>query len=77
MTEWLKVADCKSVRIFLRRFESYFLQRQEKPDYYAMVIMELSKTFLKQEKQDLNPQPMVLETIILPIELFSLKSIKV
>ena len=26
MTEWLKVADCKSVRKFLRRFESYFLQ---------------------------------------------------
>ena len=27
MTEWLKVADCKSVGYFHRRFKSYFLQR--------------------------------------------------
>ena len=26
MTEWLMVADCKFVGVFLRRFESYFLQ---------------------------------------------------
>lgn len=26
MTEWLKVADCKSVGCFLHRFESYLLQ---------------------------------------------------
>ena len=26
MTEWFKVADCKSVGFSLRRFESYFLQ---------------------------------------------------
>ena len=26
MAEWLKAADCKSVEISLRRFESYFLQ---------------------------------------------------
>lgn len=25
MTEWLKVIDCKSVDLFLHRFESYFL----------------------------------------------------
>lgn len=25
MTEWLKVADCKSVEVSHRRFESYFL----------------------------------------------------
>ena len=30
MTEWLKVVDCKSIRIFLRRFESYFFQKQKK-----------------------------------------------
>ena len=29
-------------------------------------------SFNKQERQDLNPQPMVLETTILPIELLSL-----
>ena len=27
MTEWFKVADCKSVRLTYRRFESYSLQR--------------------------------------------------
>ena len=29
MTEWLKVADCKSVRLFLRRFKSYLFQMFE------------------------------------------------
>ena len=29
MTEWLKVADCKSVRLSLRRFESYLFQMFE------------------------------------------------
>ena len=27
MTEWFKVADCKSVGFSHRRFESYFLQK--------------------------------------------------
>ena len=29
MTEWLKVADCKSVRFSYRRFESYFFQKEK------------------------------------------------
>ena len=28
MTEWFKVADCKSVRETYRRFESYFFQKR-------------------------------------------------
>ena len=32
VTEWFKVADCKSVRFFYRRFESYFLHKLSKYD---------------------------------------------
>jgi hypothetical protein len=45
MTERLKVVDCKSINLFLRRFESYFLQifsrfySKLKKDYETFLVM--------------------------------------